>query len=66
MVNWPDGFFFGGGVYIVYVWNIHDWLKEKLGTSNSVYYSLLQDLGSAFNEGTVTDVDCYSPAGMHY
>lgn len=60
MVEWPDvlGLFFMFTGYTVYVVNIHDWLKEKTWTSNSVYYSLLQDLGSVFNEGTVIDVDC--------
>lgn len=34
--------------------------QRKTWTSNSVYYSLLQDLhvGSVFNGGTVTDGDC--------
>lgn len=58
MVEWPDvlGLFFMFTGYTVYVVNIHDWLKEKLG--HQTYYSLLQDLGSVFNEGTVIDVDC--------
>lgn len=33
MVEWPDvlGLFFMFTGYTVYVVNIHDWLKEKLG-----------------------------------
>lgn len=64
MVEWSNGLMFWDCSLclpgILYSSKHSRLAQRKTWTSNSVYYSLLQDLhvGSVFNEGTVIDVDC--------
>lgn len=68
MVEWPDvlGLFFMFTGYTVYVVNIHDWLKEKLGHQTLFiipYYKIYMQVVYSMKELLLMQIVSYSPAG---